>query len=553
MSIRVKVLLGTGICILSFVVFAWVTWNTVNTVKVNGPLYQEIIQGKDLIADILPPPEYIVEAYLIVYQMVDETDTARLKEFADKSRSIRKEYIERHEYWARNLPDCKMKEELVETSFRPAMQFFDVFDKEVMPSLLKNDLDGARYALSHSLRPLYDEHRMAIEKVVKSAEERLRNDEENGKQIISNRTVVLSVLGLLTIVCAGYMNYISSTIIGRIGPVVKFAAAMAQGDMTQTLKAGQKDEIGQLIRALDDMAKDMRRMVADMNSGVQTLASSSTELSAISEQMSSGVEETSSKSQTVATAAEEMSANMNSVAAAMEQASTNVSMVASAAEEMAATVSEIAKNTETARTITDEAVSQTKSASGQVGELGSAAREIGTVTEAITAISEQTNLLALNATIEAARAGEAGKGFAVVANEIKELSKQTAAATKEIRARVGGIQDSTSKTITGIENISRVIKEVNEIVSAIAAAVEEQAVTTREIARNVAHGSQGIQEATENVAQTSVVAGQIAEDIADVNRAANEMANGSSQVRQSAQELSQLAEQLKEMGNKFKI
>lgn len=92
----------------------------------------------------------------------------------------------------------------------------------------------------------------------------------------------------------------------------------------------------------------------------------------------------------------------------------------------------------------------------------------------ITEISEQTNLLALNATIEAARAGEAGKGFAVVANEIKELARQTADATSEIKEQIEGIQGSTSGTVSEIDEILKVINDVNEIVSNIATAVEEQ-------------------------------------------------------------------------------
>jgi len=119
-----------------------------------------------------------------------------------------------------------------------------------------------------------------------------------------------------------------------------------------------------------------------------------------------------------------------------------------AAEEMSATVTEIAGNTSKARQVTEEAVAKTGSASQRMDELGVAAQQISKVTETITEISEQTNLLALNATIEAARAGDTGKGFAVVPNEIKELTKQTAEATLEIRERIGAIQSSTEMTVS---------------------------------------------------------------------------------------------------------
>ncbi|MGD9503696.1 MAG: methyl-accepting chemotaxis protein [Syntrophobacteraceae bacterium] len=360
-------------------------------------------------------------------------------------------------------------------------------------------------------------------------------------------------LALAVIVAIIIAYYITQGITGPLTKGVDLAKAMAAGDFTQKLDIDRKDEIGALSNALNLMVNDLGAMVKDITMGVGTLASASTELVAISQQMTQGADQTSGRANSVATAAEEMSSNMNSVAAAMEQASTNVGIVASGAEEMTATIDEIARNSEKARSITAEAVSQAKNASNRVDELGTAAQEIGIITETITQISEQTNLLALNATIEAARAGDAGKGFAVVANEIKELAKQTATATEEIKSKIGGIQGSTNATVTEIGHVSQVINDVNDIVATIAAAVEEQSVTTKEIAGNVAQASLGIQEVNSNVAQTSAVAGEIAQDIVEVNMAASDISNSSSQLSLSAEQLSQLAEQLQAMVGKFKI
>lgn len=400
----------------------------------------------------------------------------------------------------------------------------------------------------HELADRLIEDIIAVNEGVVAHEEKLAmSDSRNAKM-----TAVLGmILGFVAALALGI--YLSVSITRPIQKGTVFAGKMAEGDFRETLPIDQKDEIGTLAKALNNMVSSLGRMIRDLTAGVDTLSSSSTELSAISHQMSSGAEQTSEKSNTVSTAAEEMSANMSSVAAATEQASTNVNMVATASEEMTATISEIAQNTEKAATITEKAVSEARSASETVDELGKAAREIGKVTESITEISEQTNLLALNATIEAARAGDAGKGFAVVANEIKELAKQTAGATDEIKLKIEGIQNSTDGTVKQIDQISTVINEVNEIVSIIATAVEEQSVTTRDIAGNVAQAAQGIQEVTENVAQSSTVSAEIAKDIAGVNEAAREMSNSSSQVNLSAESLSQLAEQLKSMAERFKI
>jgi methyl-accepting chemotaxis protein len=389
-----------------------------------------------------------------------------------------------------------------------------------------------------------------IKRKEKAADEEINSAEASASQ--AKIAVLLgTIVGFFAAIVLGL--FFSLSIAKPLEKAISAAKRMSKGDFTETLESDRKDEVGVLASSLSEMVSSLGNMVKEIVQGFGHLSSSSTELSAISSQMSSGAEQTSGKANSVATAAEEMSSNMNSVAAATEQASTNVSMVASAAEQMTATVTEIAKNMEKARNITANAVTEAKGASEKVDELGIAAKEIGKVTETITEISEQTNLLALNATIEAARAGEAGKGFAVVANEIKELARQTASATGEIRGRIDGIQRSTEGTVSQIQGISKVIDEINGIVSTIATAVEEQSVSTKEIASNVAQAAQGIQEVTQNVAQSSTVAGEIAKDIAGVNQAASEMTNGSAQVKMSADELSKLAERLKEMVGRFRV
>jgi len=361
----------------------------------------------------------------------------------------------------------------------------------------------------------------------------------------------VGVMGFVIIVCVAYL--ITRSVTYPIKKSTRFAKRISEGDFTEMLDLDQNDEIGVLSKALNLMVTNLRSMIGQIVQGVETLSASSTELSAISRQMTKNAAQTYDLSGNVAAASEEMSANMSSVAAATEQASTNVDMVASAAEEMTATINEISRSAEKARNITNRAVSDAQGVSKTVDELGTAAREIGKVTEVIADISDQTNLLALNATIEAARAGDAGRGFAVVANEIKELAKQTARATDEIKTHVQGIQNSTSGTVAQIQQISKVIHEIDEIVSSIATAVEEQSITTNDIAGNVAQAAQGIHEVTQNVAQSSVVALSIAKEISGVNQASEEISSNSSQVSISADELKKLAKSLKEMVEIFKM
>jgi len=189
----------------------------------------------------------------------------------------------------------------------------------------------------------------------------------------------------------------------------------------------------------------------------------------------------------------------NSVATGAEHVSMTIQTVAAATEEMNVSISEIAKNAVQAASITEKAELKAEESRVIVDTLGRSAKEIGNVVEVIKSIASQTNLLALNATIEAASAGEAGKGFAVVANEVKELAKQSATATEDIRLKIEEIQKSTAEAVSAINEITTIVVEINQINRTIASAVEEQSVTTNEISRNVTEASSSSVQITQSI------------------------------------------------------
>jgi len=397
----------------------------------------------------------------------------------------------------------------------------------------------------------------AVKAIVSYREIRLAKADAAAEGAAKQARLVLLLGAILALALASFLGItITGSIVGALQTNVVHFQELARGDFTRDVPdvlSKRGDEMGDLGKAVKLMIESTRSLIRNISGGVQTVASSATELSAVSDQTTASVKAMTEKTATVAAAAEESSANTTSVAAGMEQASTNLATVASATEEMSATIGEIASNSEKARSISTEAGAQAASVSALMKQLGKAAQDIGKVTETITDISSQTNLLALNATIEAARAGAAGKGFAVVANEIKELAKQTAVATEDIKGKIGEVQNSTGSAIADIEKITAVIQQVGYLVSGIATAIEEQATVTRDVAGNIAQASAGVRDANERVAQTASVSRSMAQDIAGVDAAAGEIREGGAQVQSSAAELSKLAEQLKSLVGQFKI
>ncbi len=328
--------------------------------------------------------------------------------------------------------------------------------------------------------------------------------------------------------------------------------SQGEGDLTRRLDASAHNEIGRLALYFNEFAEKLRAIIQQVAENARELSSFSGEMSQVSNEMAGSANEMNDLSGKVSTTVEGMSSNLNNMAATSEEMSTSVATVATAIEEMSASLSEVSKNCAHASQIASDADMHARSTGEAMGRLNTSAVEIGKVIETINNIADQTNLLALNATIEAASAGEAGKGFAVVANEVKELARLTALSTDEIERQIREMQTNTSSSVKSIEDITRIVGEMNGISQSIAGSVEELSATTQEVASSVGGAAQAANDIASNVQETSREAAGVKESVMTVNTRAEATAAGAVQTSGGTKKLAEMAGRLQELVGQFK-
>jgi methyl-accepting chemotaxis protein len=374
-----------------------------------------------------------------------------------------------------------------------------------------------------------------------------------GQETITSATRLQEGLTALTFVLGTSLAYVIGR--GIAGPIQAMTATMttlATGDTTVEIPARDSgNEIGDMARAVavfrtnmiqnntlaaerdtEQAGKEARQRTID--SEIETFDGS---VRGLLGTLGAASFEMRATAQTMSATAEQTNQQASAVSVAAEQASANVQTMAAATEEMASSAAEIARQVTRSTTIAAQAVDAARNTDRQVQGLTDAAQKIEAVVAIINGIAGQTNLLALNATIEAARAGDAGKGFAVVASEVKALAAQTGKATDQIGAQIQAIQSATQAAVTAIKGIGTTIDEMNDISTAIAAAMEEQGATTQEMARTTQEAARG----TQDVSST----------IGGVSDGARATGSAASQVLSAAGELGVKAETLRSEVDSF--
>jgi len=507
--------------------------------RIGGPLYTQIKLGNDLVAVILPPPEYVLEAYLEATLAVRDPSTVTARR--DRLVQLHKDYDERREYWTKSDLEQSLKSKLTKTSDAEVQRFWTIIEQEMLPALEKKA--GAAETAYAKLDPVYAAHRAIIDDIVKQTnDENAALETTAAQRVTSFSYIVWSVSGGVVLIIALGIVGIA---LGVIRPVVRMTAVMkrlAQGDLDVEIpSAARKDEIGQMAQTVE-VFKTSAIENGKLREHQRQSAEDATEAkrSAMLKMADAVEHETTKSVQSISTAtkgvdvaargltvlATTLSSDSRAVAAASEQSLANAQTVSAAAEQLTASIREIGSQIERASQVTGNAVRSGHRAQETIQSLSAVVTKIAEMSGNIGSIASQTNLLALNATIEAARAGEAGRGFAVVASEVKSLSHQTAQSTEEINRLVAEIQAATDAAATSVGQIGQEIGEVDRVASSIAAAIQQQGAATREIARSVDQSAQSSREVSSRIANVSGGAEEVSIRAVEVQGAiANASAN----------------------------
>lgn len=469
MTIRLRFIVAAVVSVVVLLIISLVSYKTTDTVRIKSEAYDKIMLSKDLIADILPPPEYIIEARLVSYDMLKAKDASALSSLESKMAILEKDFNARQEFWAKSSLDASLKSSISGIAKSSAHDYFALVNKKLIPLLRQGAKTEAEALVEGELKDLYEKHRNNIDLLVSAATKQAQNDEQASDKLLSSGMMRLAIVCILGFVALSFIFVLAErSIVGRIRQFGRITSELAQGDadLNRRISFEGNDEITEVssgfnlfldkVATLAQAAKveALRANEAQMESA-ESLVKSKMMID-LSGHMTSGAIFGAKDLQDSINVTVESIASVNSV---NDKASVVIKDVQCSTDEITRSITNIVEMINSNRL----------SAEG----LSKSIDEIGNIIALIKDISDQTNLLALNAAIEAARAGEHGRGFAVVADEVRKLAERTQKATSEVEVTINTLKQNANNMVESSEHTEGQAKESSEKLDGFKSSLDE--------------------------------------------------------------------------------
>ncbi|WP_066651431.1 MULTISPECIES: methyl-accepting chemotaxis protein [Sphingomonas] len=559
MSIKRNATIGGGLILGAMALAGVVASTEINQIRFGGPIQLKNAQVSDLVADILPPPEYVIEPYLEATLLVN--DPASLPARKARMVELHKQFDDRFEHWQGSNLDPALKQALLSESGAAAKKFWNEFENTLVPAVERRDADAVRASYAR-LTTLYADHRRKIDALVSAATAFQAKLAESSNAVLSTAIAWLVGIGLMVsgLLIAGIW-YVVRRALTPLAATADAMQRMAAGDFDAVVPgAGRRDEIGtmaaafevfrgasraqaeseakqravveELARAMDalaagdmtyrietPLAPEYESLRTGFNNSIEGLGEILTSVSDTASSVHSGASEIRAASDDLALRTEQQAASLEETAAAMNQVTAMVRDTAKGAADVNRSIDEAHREASEGGAVVKRAVSA-------MGAIEKSANEITQIINVIDGIAFQTNLLALNAGVEAARAGDAGKGFAVVANEVRALAQRSADAAKDIKALIttSAEQVSTGVALVGetgtlLDRMVARVGDISAMITTIADSAETQATNLQQVNGAVGEMDKMTQQNAAMVEESTAAARSLAseaEALADV-------------------------------------
>lgn len=531
-KVLIKVIFSLCILLTGFLFYIAYSSYILEKMKIKGELYSEIIQGKDIIADILPPPEYIIESQLYAYQLLSEKRKNEMFSIIAKLGKLKKDYYDRNQYWKTSLEESELKKTLTAESFQYADQFYQILDSEYIPSILNNNYIISEKILSEKLVPLYEKHREAVDRTVIIAETLNRKNEQKAEEFVSHNRVFLFLAALFSILISFSLALFTNIkmLVTPLKNLLKAVRKMEDGNMQVDLNFNEfentKDELILFSQSLGSVIEKIKLVIRKNQELVKTLVRSSKEISFSSDLFNESIQSQSVSSEEISAAIEEIGSGIRAVNSFSKKQSSDIKYFESQLKLFFQLIENLGKHIQSQTSISGRIAADSEKNTGSMRKMNDSlqnilksSRDMSSISEIIKNISKQVNLLALNASIEAARAGESGKGFSVVADQISILAERTAFSIRKIDSILENnsmeiknsiiYSDEAIKTAanaqSGIGSMAKLIEEEFKIIQehqAVNEAVQMGMLNMENLSGQIEHSMQEHLKAIEDIEQS---------------------------------------------------